>query len=480
MIKNLDLNNFFYAIIIFVIFGMCIFFSFYKLSESPATWTDEGLIIQTAQNLAGQGIYGFQIAPGKIISSSFISTSYPVTYPIALSFKLFGISLFNARLVMALYIIFLVSAIFFIFKDRIKEQLIWALLLIGSFPPLYGHGKNVLGEIPGLFFILLSAFFIKKIEEGKQGLVNWSLFGLFFGLALSTKPIFILAVPGFLFVLIRMHFNKGEIDVKKIIILFTSVLMPVLAWFWIQFFSTDSWLSILNFYINPHSVKIIPAVILNIKDFFTHTRTLFTGGVFTIWTITLAYSYYQNRKISLFETYLYTLSLFVFILYFRNPPYYRYFFISEALSVIFLTVNLFSFNFGKLWLKNAARVFLGLLFVFQFYQLGFHSWVADSYQSHRAEIMKKALGTLPSDRPIFVYQAPETIIFLKNYNYYQYFSGTTASEFGQENLKILKNGGDVLVLTKKDFLTINPSLFLRYSLLKEFDRYVVLKPVDKN
>lgn len=461
-------------ILIVAIFIFVSFSSFYNLSESPVTWTDEGLIIQTSQNLSEQGIYGFQIAPKDIISPSFISTSYPVTYPISLSFSLFGVSLFNARAVMAIYIILLVASIFFLLKTKTQEELIWALLLVGTFPPLYGHGKNVLGEVPGLFWVLLSAWFLVRLEEKKENVWNWVLFGLSLGLALVTKPIFILVVPGAAFVLWLVYRSDDSRKFKNYVALLVSLLLPLVLWFFVQFFENDGLKAVIKYYSNPHSVNILQAIVTNLRDFVSNPRTLFAGGSFSAWTLSLLYLKYKGKKIDLFEIYLYALSLLVFVLYFRNPPYYRYFFIPEILSLVFLSFSLFRLSFDNVFAKSITRLLLVLIVVFQLYQLNFNSWVADSYSSHRTEVMSEIIGEVPQDRTVFFYQAPEAVVFLKHFNYYQYFSGTVATQFGEENLDMIKGRDDLLIITRKDLLSSEFELFSDYQVLKEFDRYVLL------
>ena len=445
--------------------------SFYRLSESPPTWTDEGLIVQTSQNLVGQGVYGFQIAPNTLISPSFISTSYPVTFPIALSFSIFGISLLHARIVMAIYIMLLFVSVFLLFKNKIKEQLIWALLLLGSFPPLYGHGKNVLGEVPGLFFMLTSAFFLRQIEENKEKTVNWVCFGLFFGLAVATKPIFILALPAFVFVF-YMLYRGGNISLEKFKILLIFSALPPIIWLLVQFFQTDSWTSVLHYYGNPHSVNILEAVLLNIKDFVSNIRTLFAGGIFILWSMVLGYSYYKKKSVPLYELYLYIFSLFVFVIYFRNPPYYRYFFLAEVLSLVFLPWNLFSIFNDKRWQKNLLRVVLLGLFIFQYHQLFYSSWVANAFESKKTADMEQIIGALTPEKEVFFYQAPEAVIFLKHYNYYQYFSGTITTYFGEENLAHIYMNEDLLVITRGDLFLKETELFAGYHVIKDFNGYV--------
>ena len=466
-------KNLLFGLGVLIILSGVIFSSFYKLSESPVTWTDEGLIVQTSKTMVERGVYGFQVAPTEIISPSFISTSFPVTFPITLSFHLFGVSLLHARLVMAMYIIALFLAVFLLFRDKIKEVVLWTLFLIGSFPPLYGHGKNVLGEVPGLFLLLLSAFFLKSTQDDQDNLVKWSLFGLFFGLSIATKPIFILTAPAFIFVVYKTYIKDKSIQRNKLGVLFIFSLLPVLVWLNVQFFSSDSWSSVVSYYGNPHALDVLPAAISNLKDFISHTRTLFAGAVFLFWSFILGYMYYTKKHIPLYESYLYIVSFFVLALYFRNPPYYRYFFIAEVLSLIFLAFNLFRVVENKLWLRNIARVFLMLLVVFQLGQLYSGSWVADGYKSTRTTTMESVISKIAKEKEVFVYHAPEAVIFLQNFNSSQYFSGTVSNEFGQGNLHFIKDRNDLLIITRKDLFLQEQDLFSGYHITKEFDRYVL-------
>ena len=113
-------------IILTIVFLGVLFLATYKLTESPPTWMDEGLIIQPVKNLVESGVYEVQIAPDHFVSPSFISTSYPVTFPIALSFKLFGVGLLQARAVMVLYILLFISVVFLLCKYCLRET--WAIL----------------------------------------------------------------------------------------------------------------------------------------------------------------------------------------------------------------------------------------------------------------------------------------------------------------------------------------------------------------
>ena len=74
-------------------------FGTYRLTESPATWDDEGMIGQLSINLATHGIMGIQEAPGVFQSGAFMSVGFPYLFPLALSFKIFGVGILQARAV---------------------------------------------------------------------------------------------------------------------------------------------------------------------------------------------------------------------------------------------------------------------------------------------------------------------------------------------------------------------------------------------
>ena len=62
---------------------------------------------------------------------------------------------------MVVFLLMLVAASFWLIYEVFgyKEAVISTLLLV-SFAPLYGNGKIVLGEIPGLLFLVLFQGFI--------------------------------------------------------------------------------------------------------------------------------------------------------------------------------------------------------------------------------------------------------------------------------------------------------------------------------
>ena len=57
------------TIILLLIGSLWLFwFSFSNLTETPPTWMDEGIIIQTARNFSNSGIAGIRVDPQNIVS----------------------------------------------------------------------------------------------------------------------------------------------------------------------------------------------------------------------------------------------------------------------------------------------------------------------------------------------------------------------------------------------------------------------------
>src|SRR3989344_6789566 len=144
-------------IVLVCILGVVITASLWHLEDSPRTWFDEGIYLNVAKNTASQGIYNIVLAPGIMGDMSYISTGYTLLLPIALAMKVFGPTLLVARLVMVGFLVGLVLLVF-LYIRRISG--VWPALLsaglLVTFSALYGHGKNVLGEVPGLFYLVFA------------------------------------------------------------------------------------------------------------------------------------------------------------------------------------------------------------------------------------------------------------------------------------------------------------------------------------
>ncbi len=505
-------------LIVTSLFCAALFFSTYKLSESPPTWLDEGMIVQTSKTLVEEGVYSVKVAPDTYISPGFISTSYPVTFPIALSFKLFGVGLLQARSVMVIYILAFLLSIYFLAKRLFKNEwlMIAGLALLVSFPPLYGNGKNVLGEVPGLFFLTVFLIFIDRIWKGDRRISQFILAGLTLGLCIATKPIFILLLPVVAMWLLYVWLKKPEVFgrgiIKNSLYFIVCALLPLVAWIMIQF-RGDSFVATLSYYANPHSVNLATSLLSNIKAFLTAPESLYFFALYLVWLTAVTFRVWSKKNIEVAELVAFGFSTLVLLAYFRNPAYYRYFFLAEVYCLLFFvqTLNfiigtrpkaadvtssttenflqeIFLRNFlvkiSCVWSRKSHRPLSGAgisifvivfaLIIFQSYQLLFHSWVSQYYGSTKTRDCVAAIGKIPQAKSIFFYQDPELVIFRAGGNYYQYMDSIETDQSRTEKKRLIKQGVPDIVAVSSEIMPQIQDILEKYVSSSSCDRYQIL------
>lgn len=474
------------AFFILILFSVAIFFSTYKLTESPPTWMDEGVIVQTAKNLAEKGIYGLQVAPHKFVSSGFVTTSYPVIYPVALSFKVFGVGILQARVVMVLFIlVFCIVAYLLIRKSYSVLVAFFSLALLVSFAPIYGHGKNVLGEIPGLFFFLCSLLFVRKIEiSDSPKTLFFVLAGIFAGLSISTKPIF-LDLLSLSLVIGFIVYRSKKFPIRKVCILGSVIIAMILVWIFIHF-SGDNFSSIIsNYYGNPDHQPFLTTIKGNLLKFLKEFQLVYFSLTMLIWTVTIYLRQKLKSKISFAEVIAFIFSVTNFFAFFATLGFNRYFFPGQILSIIYLPSSLFYLSeFISLRLKINRKMMMLLpylllfvLILFQFYQTIFHSWVADYYGSRRSAVLTEYFSTIPKDKIVMFYDVPETPLFTNSNNYFQYMRFAENVQIGKESIDAIKNNiVDVIITSEKSWKRLNMTND-SYKLNKEFDKYQIFEKI---
>lgn len=453
-------------------FILVLSYSSFHLFDSPETWMDEGLIIQSAQGLLETGKAALPVAPGVFEPAWYITTGFPVTLPLAGAFRAFGVSLETARLVMMFFLLGLYGA-FFVYAHRaIGGIAAWfGLFLLIFFGPLYGNGRNVLGEIPGLLFIMCALLPLMYREEFNQRRAVWV--GMWTGLAVVTKPIFILFLPAFVFALLL---RRKEFELKKFFIYWVlGGTAPLGVWILTQF-DHVSLSSVLSVYANPHNVEIWNAIIANIRRFFTEIQPAYFVTTLAVWTLTYGIRRYRRETVSLTEEILLIFSVLICLAYLRTTGYYRYFFPAQVFTVLYLPQSLLYLvkNRSKLFFKIAVVCLFGLV-LFQAYETTFRSWTAVHYDSTRTESLKRYFAELPAGEEIFIYQAPEVVPFAWRHSIYQYVKITPSIRAGEKYTPLALSGSVLRVITPTDFFQAHSSdIFPRYMRSEEIDSYVIL------
>src|SRR3989338_6347864 len=106
----------------FILFGLTIIFIsliFYGFPDSPAPWFDEGINLGIVKSWLKHGVYSLEICPSEFIKerSLLITTNYPLLLWIALSFKFFGIGLWQAKIVMFGFL-FIFACLFYLLAKK--------------------------------------------------------------------------------------------------------------------------------------------------------------------------------------------------------------------------------------------------------------------------------------------------------------------------------------------------------------------------
>lgn len=181
-----------------VVLGL--FFFLRELGTFPETWIDDSLFLIVARNLAEGRGYTLPIL-GEFWSYPYMLAVGPtVITPAALGITFFGFSVAAARLPMVLYLI-ATSAVFYFFTRRIagRTNAALALLLLVTLSAFVNAGKPVLGEVPGLFF-LISGLLLWQRTRGKDLKGSFGS-GVLLGLGAVTKLTY-----GIVFIALGMAF----------------------------------------------------------------------------------------------------------------------------------------------------------------------------------------------------------------------------------------------------------------------------------
>jgi len=459
-------------------------FSTYKLTESPPIWFDEGNYIQVAINLFNSGQQELQVAPNHFSHALYLTTGYTVILPISLVFKFFGIDLMQARAIMVCYILALVLISYFFIKQLVgfRFAALSSLLLI-TFPPLYGHGKNVMGEIPGIFFLILFLFFIFKLEKSKFKNKNcFILSGLAAGLCLATKPIFFLALPA---MVIAIFFYRKKIDFnwQHTLVFILSISAPLLIWAKFQFSDLNSFLGMFSFYSNPHELdNRWQIIIMNLSRFFTESTPLYFLALFLAFIASFFIRIKIKASILLAEYITLYFSIILFFAYLTTVGFYRYFLPAQILMLIFFPTAIFIFsqyikdkiNNSKLkQVKMGAWAVLFLFLSINIYGLLFNSWVVNNYTSKKSLILKNYFSNYSSRESLFLYNTPEIIVFLPHKNYYQYVEFTPIVSIGQEQLLKIKEGMPDEIITPRNMPDEKIKDFSLYQIKDEIGGFAI-------
>jgi hypothetical protein len=206
--------------------------SFYNLSNYPTIWWDEAIFSEAAANLVQHGRYAFTAqSPNQLVDLDFrISAGPAVILPVALAYKLFGVSLVSGRLVAGAYLVFTFLALFLGARrlwGPVTALLAVALAFLGT--DVFYWGRSVLGDIPALgLFLCATCFLIRGLESRSLWPLFWG--GIFVGLAFNAKEFYGLAGLPPLLVMAQQHWRDKRRLTLSILAFVAGAALPPLAY----------------------------------------------------------------------------------------------------------------------------------------------------------------------------------------------------------------------------------------------------------
>ncbi|HHW88049.1 MAG TPA: hypothetical protein GX400_17810 [Chloroflexi bacterium] len=172
------------------------FLFFYKLTDYPKTWFDEGSHLHVPKALVTMGVYADYSSEGLRHYGPTIGVGPTVMLPIAGVFQVAGIGLLQARLVMVFYLAAALLLMFLLARHLLGVRAAWvvtALLLTSPAIDMVDYGRQVLGEVPGLAF-MAAGFLLWFVRWRHARWWELTLVGLLLGLSVVTKYQYLLVL----------------------------------------------------------------------------------------------------------------------------------------------------------------------------------------------------------------------------------------------------------------------------------------------
>ena len=145
------------AILVEALFLLTLCIGIPNLEHNPPLSYDEGYVLQAPHNLLTRGFYGTWAKSWNLPFDTYTSTGPTVLLPVAASFAIFGEGVVQARMVVVIYGALAAAAGYALFRLTLSRGLAFLAALLLSLS-LYPYQRSVLGEVPGLFWLLLGCW----------------------------------------------------------------------------------------------------------------------------------------------------------------------------------------------------------------------------------------------------------------------------------------------------------------------------------
>ncbi len=385
----------------------------WHLESSPTMWYDDGFVALAAKTLAEQGVYGVYTAPERVTQHVYWLTTGPsVVLPIAGVYALFGTSILAARLVMFAYLLG-VAAMTFVVARRLSSAAIaaWSTWLVVSYAPFYGNGKAMLGESPGVLWLLMATWCWLRGTDGRTDRRWLVAASVAFGLCVITKPSYLLVLPAIAIGYGIHAWRTRSVAWADVAALGTPLGLIITAWLWLMtpppFFQGLG--TAFTFFLNSTGRAMAEGqVVTNLLRFVTESTlvhlTLLLLGV-------LIALFVARRSTRLWHPAILTLGVLTaltLVWYIRTPGWYRYQHPIHLLALLFFPIALWRIRFAWIrpWMRSAL---LGLLIAIQ---LPMTIRGIDTYRSLALHRIPHEIPKIVGEDRVFLAHIPEAAVVL--------------------------------------------------------------------
>jgi outer membrane protein assembly factor BamB len=257
-----------------------------NINHSPMWAADEKTYSQIAYHFVKSGDYWTPWVTGD--PAWWVGKPPLLMWLTSVSYQVFGVTNFAARIWVVLFGVLSLVMVYLLGKKLYNAQVgLVSIAVLGSFVTFYQYSTHMMTDVPLIFFMLASIYYLLLCTENKDAPLKYALLsGAFFGLALMTKQLEALLIPAIM--LVYMLFTKRiRFVVTKRFGLFVGVagaiFIPYLAYnTWL---SKDFWDC---FFIYSNVSRITTPLEGHTGDFFFYFQQLFVNEIF--WAVFLPFA----------------------------------------------------------------------------------------------------------------------------------------------------------------------------------------------
>ncbi len=159
-----------------------------NLDNVPPPSFDEGWTLCVARQWVENGHYGCLFL-GEF-GPPYNSAHFPVVVPIALSFRIFGVGIWQARIVGLTFTVIDLILIYFLTRRLFNRRIAIGAAILALLHPVWNIqllflGRQVIGEIPAIFYLLAGCICFLYAQQKPWAAIPFTI--LFWGIALLTK-----------------------------------------------------------------------------------------------------------------------------------------------------------------------------------------------------------------------------------------------------------------------------------------------------